>query len=299
MIIKVGLMTGPGMLVLFSLLWLFVIRKKADGRRTAGDWANALGFGLLPGIAVWKAFEQYSGIRTVGRELFEPLKAISWFTADGRFVPCRIEFCAATAAFILVTVWLIVRRDRLPGNGDLLLTVVCIWSAVRSVTECLRRDTLRIGPLNAVIIAAVAAEIICMWIWTVRRGKKEKSAGLTIPEWVAAIACGAVILLQEAKVLSLDSPIANLAVTVGCGLLGLTLILMAGKDSRDLWVTGETDSPPSDTIYNRPAGFAPPGSSSPPEDPTVRLDEVPDGQKTIQYVPGSGDAPRGPNGTAP
>lgn len=296
---QVGLVSGLMMLALFAVLWILLIRKRVDGGRIAGDWVNAAGFGLLPGIAVWKLFEQYGSARSAGRELFEPLTGVKWLTEDGRFAPCRIEFCAAAAAFILISVWLIIRRNRLPGNGDLLLTVVCIWSAVRSVTECLRQDAVRIGPLNAVICAAVILEIICMGIWTARRGRKEKNAGLTIPEWAAAIACGIVIILQEAGILSLSSEIANLAVAAGCGALGMTLILMTGKDSRDVWATGDSGSLLSDSPYSRPAESGPPESSSPPDAPTVRLDEIPDGQKTIQYVPGTGGEPQEPRETGP
>ena len=306
---QVGLGAGLLMLVLFTALWLLLIRNREDGRLKAGDWMNALGFGILPGIAVWKVFEQYAGVRTMGKELFEPLTSALWITENGRFVPCRIEFIAAAAGFILIAAWLILRHERLPGNGDLLLIVLCTWGAVRSVTEGLREETVRLGPLNAVILAAVAAEIICMGIWTARRGRKEKNAGLTVPEWAAAVACGAVIILQEADIVKLASPIANLAVTVGCGILGLTLILMTGKDSREVWTTGDSDSQPLSSPYSHPAESGPRESSSPPvplngslpddlnSAPTVRLPEVQDAQRTMQYVPGSADAPREPRGT--
>ena len=299
MMTQIGLAAGLTMILLFAVLWILVVRKRAEGKRKTGDWINAIGFGLLPGIAAWKPFEQYTAVRTIGKELFEPLTPVAWLTENGRFVPCRLEFCAAAAAFMLIALWLIMRRERIPGNGDLLLTVLCIWGAVRSVTECLRQETIRVGPVNAVLLAAVATEILCMGIWTVRRGRKEKSAGLTIPEWVAATACGVVIILQEAEVLSLDSPIANLAVTVGCGLLGMTLILMTGKDSREVWATGDSDSPPSSSPDSYPDESGPLESSSPPDSPTVRLPETPDAQKTIQYVPDTGDAPPERHETAP
>ncbi len=299
MMTQVGLMTGFLILVVLAALWILLVLKGEKGKRTAGDWMNALGFGLMPGIALWKAFEQYTGFRTTGRELFEPLKPVAWITENGRFAPSRIEFCAAAVTVVLVAVWLILRREKLPGNGDLLLIPVCIWSAVRSVTECLRQDAVRIGRLNGVICGAVILELICFGIWTMRRGRKEKNAGLTIPEWVAVTACGVIIVLQEADILTLNNQIANLAVTVGCGILGLTLILMTGKDSREVWISGDSDNPPSSTPYTHPVESVPPESSSPPDSPTVRLHEAPDGQKTIQFVPGKGDAPPAPHETEP
>ncbi len=233
MIALAGICTTLLMILLFSGLWALSARKRTGGRLTAGHRANAVGFGLMPGIAAWKAFEAFAGDTANGKTLFEPIREIPWFSAEGRFVPARLEFCAAVLLLAGIILWLIVRKDDLPGNGDLLMTVLCLWGAVRSVTEGLRADPPRIGPVSTVILAAAATELICLAIWTVRRGEKQKSAVMTALEWAAVTGCGVLILLQEAGILSMSSEIANLAAAAGCALLAAVLILSAGKDSRE------------------------------------------------------------------
>jgi hypothetical protein len=221
------------MILLFSLLWILDIRKRRTGRLTSGHWANAFGFGLLPGISAWKAFDAFAGSAGGGKPLFQPLRDIPWLTADGLFVPGRAEFCAAVLLLAGVIIWLIVRKKDLPGNGDVLITVLCLWGTVRNVTEGLRAEPPRTGPFSLVILLAVATELICLGIWTVRRGQKQKSAVMTALEWIAVTGCGVLILLQEAGILSMGSEIANFAASAGCALLAAALILSAGRDSRE------------------------------------------------------------------
>ena len=228
-----GIVATVFMILLFSALWALDARKRSTGRLTAGHWSNAVGFGLLPGFAVWKAFDAFAGKTGNGKLLFQPIRDFPWITADGRFVPGRIEFCAAVLLLAGLITWLIVRKKDIPGNGDVLITVLCLWGAVRSVTEGLRSEPPRIGPFSLVILLAAAAELICLAVWTVRRGQKQKSAVMTALEWTAVAGCGVLILLQEAGILSMGSEIANLAASAGCALLTAALILSAGRDSRE------------------------------------------------------------------
>ena len=228
-----GLGMALFMIFLFSALWVLDARKRNAVRLTAGHWINAAGFGLLPGIAVWKAFDAFAGDTGNGKLLFQPIRDIPWITADGRFVPGRIEFCAAMLLLAGLIIWLIVRKKDIPGNGDVLITVLCMWGAVRSVTEGLRSEPPRTGPFSLVILLAAAAELICLAVWTMRREQKQKSAVMTALEWTAVAGCGALILLQEAGILSMGSEIANFAASSGCALLTAVLILSTGRDSRE------------------------------------------------------------------
>ena len=221
------------MILLFSLLWILDIRKRSTGRLTAGHWANAFGFGLLPGIAAWKAFDAFAGSTGNGKPLFHPIRDIPWITADGRFVPGRIEFCAAVLLLAGIIIWLIVRKKDISGNGDVLITVLCLWAAIRSVTEGLRAEPPRTGLFSTVILLAAAVELICLAVWTVRRGQKQKSTVMTALEWTAVAGCGVLILLQEAGILSMGSEIADFSASAGCALLAAALILSAGRDSRE------------------------------------------------------------------
>ena len=239
MMAQIGAGSAALAFLVFVLIWLRIAKKQETGRQNAGTWLDAAGFGLLPGLAVWKAFEPFvleTGIN--GKPLFEPLESLGWLSAYGRFYPGRMELCGAAAAFTGIALWLFIRKKDMPGNGDVAWTVLCLWSAIRSVTDSLRETTVRIAGLNAMIAAAVLAEIIVLAIWTVRRGRKQKNAGLTAMEWAAVTACGAVLLIQDAGILSPGSGIARLAISVGCAILSAALILSAGKDSREEPVTG-------------------------------------------------------------
>ena len=125
------------------------------------------------------------------------------------------------------------RKNDLPGNGDLLLTVLCIWGLIRSVTENLRVNTLRTGIFSFVILLAFCTELICLLIWSVRRRRKQKNPGLTAIEWAAVTGCGVLLAVQNAGMIALRSETANLAAAAGCAIVMGTLILSAGKDSRE------------------------------------------------------------------
>ena len=219
------------MLLLFTALRIADIRKRVRPLR-GGEWINAIGFGLLPGIAVWKIFEQGTRL-AAGTDVFEPLPVVPFLTTKGMFAPCRIEMAAALICFAGIVIWLICRKEDLPGNGDLLFAVLCVWGWVRGVTESFRADPLlRIGELNPVQAAFLLLAVLCLLVWSIRREKTQKSAAMTALEWLAVLSCGSVIVLQTAGILSVGSSIGDLAVLAGCGLLGMILVLLAGKDSR-------------------------------------------------------------------
>ena len=230
---QAGLIISVLIFVVIGLLRIREARKQNREKLSAGTWLDAAGFGFLPAVAAWKAFEPYCGQGTDGKKLFDPLAPIPFLTRDERFAPDRIELIAAVAAFVLIAVWLIARKQELPGNGDLFLSVICVWSAVRMTTESLREFTARYDGYSIVMMIAAAAEVAVMAVWTVRRGRKHKNAAMTIMEWLTLLACGIICILQDAEVLSMGSRIANLAVTVGCSILAAALILSAGKDSRE------------------------------------------------------------------
>ena len=45
--------------LVFGGFWLGLRRHRLKKKNGAGGWLNALGFGVLPGLMVWKTFEQY------------------------------------------------------------------------------------------------------------------------------------------------------------------------------------------------------------------------------------------------
>ncbi len=222
-------------LLMFLLMYAFRlrgIRKRTGIRLSAGEHLNAAGFAFLPAMAVWKAFEPYIHTES-GAEVPSPLPVLPWAAQDGCFVPLRIEMAAAAIAFTALAVWLIARETDLPGNGDLLITVVCVWCGIRIVTESFRAEPYMAAvPLPMAVCLCVIGELLCLLVWSIRRGKRTKTAVLTILDWAAVLACETVIVLQDMAILSMGSEIADLAARAGCALLAMVLTLIAGKDSR-------------------------------------------------------------------
>ena len=234
--VQAGLAAAILIFILFALLWIREVRKISKEKLTTGTKFNAAGFGLLPGLAAWKIFEPYFGLRmTPGRKLFDPLSPIPHLTRGDYFAPDRIELLTILLAFAAVVIWLVIRRRPLPGNGDLFLNVICMCSAIRIITETLREHPVRLGEdgVSVFMLGAVAAEIVAMAIWTARRGQKQKNIAMTLFEWLAILACYVISILQDIGVLTMGSHIADLVVTGGCSVMSAALIMSAGKDSRE------------------------------------------------------------------
>ena len=212
-------------LILFMSLWLFGRKKKTGKPVFAGQVMNGIGFGLLPALAVLKAF-QTVGMGS-GAKLFEPLPMIRWITQGGFFMPGRIETASAVLCFVFLCLWLIIRKKELPDNGDLLMISVCIWAAIRLVTEDFRNE-----PRDLFRYTSAGTILGCMILWIIRRAKNMRAPGRTIADLLAAGVCIAVNLLTAKGVLSAGSEIADFAVKTGSALLLMMLTLMVGGDVR-------------------------------------------------------------------
>ena len=215
-------------LALFAVLWLIERRKRTGKHAVPGDWMSGAGYGLLPGFAVWKVFEHLSR-NGRGAAVTEPLPLVRWLTEEGRYCPCRIELAAAALCFIAVTLWLIFRKREPEGSGDLLPVTLCLWSAIRIVTESFRPE-----PNHLLRYTYCAAILLCLVWWTVRRTRVSRGAVRTAADWIAAAVCTGIIVVTSEGILSVGSGIGDLAVTAGCALLLCALTLIAGSDCRKL-----------------------------------------------------------------
>lgn len=233
--------TGTGIGAIVSLLTVLLFsgfrgienRKRNGAGYSAGEILNDIGFGLLPGIAVWKVFEQKTMLGT-GTASFEPIEQLPLLTENGTFMVSRAEMILAAVCFAGIVFWLMLRKDDIPGNGDLFLSVLCMWGLVRAFTEGLRETTLlRAGNVNLTQILLLAAADISLAVWTIRREAAQKNTAFSILEWIAVLSSEAVMVLNTADILSAGSGIGDLAVNAGCTVLCLLLILPAGKDSRN------------------------------------------------------------------
>lgn len=228
-------------LSLFLCLWLFGRKKKTGRPIFAGQVMNGIGFGLLPALAVFMAMQSMS--TGTGSEVIEPLPHVRWFSADGFFLPGRIETTAAAVCFLLLCVWLIIRKEDLPDNGDLLPVSVCIWAAVRLVTEDFRRE-----PAAFFRYASCGVILACMILWSVRRIKTIHTAGRVAIDLAAVIACITIHTITATGVLTVGSAIGDFAVKTGSSFLALMLTLIAGSDLRRLSRRAETEKKTEQTI---------------------------------------------------
>ena len=212
-------------LLLFMSLWL-VGRKKRSGKEIfAGEVMNGIGFGLLPALAVFKAFQEAG--TGAGSKVLEPLPYIQWLSVGGYYMPGRIETAAACAFFVLLCLWLILRRTEIPDNGDLLMISVCIWATIRLVTEDFRTN-----PMDLFRYTSCGTVLACAVLWTVRRAKRMHVPVRTAADLIAICICIALNLITAKHILSAGSEIADFAVKTGSAALMLMLTLMIGGDLR-------------------------------------------------------------------
>lgn len=214
-------------LLLFMSLWL-VGRKKRIGKEIfAGQVMNGIGFGLLPALAVLKAFQEAG--TGAGSTVPEPLPCVNWLSMNGRYMPGRIETAAATAFFLIICLWLILRKSELPDNGDLIMISVCIWAAIRLVTE-----DFRLEPMNLFRYTSCGTILLCAVIWSARKARYVRTTARTAVELAAISICIAVNLLTATHVLTAGSEVADFAVKSGSTALLLMLTLIIGGDLRKI-----------------------------------------------------------------
>lgn len=212
-------------LFLFMALWLVGRKKRTGAEIFAGQVMNGIGFGILPALAVLKAFQEAG--TGAGSKVLEPLPCVRWLTVSGSYIPGRIETAAAAAAFLLLCAWLVIRRTELPDNGDLIMISVCVWAAIRLVTEDFRAE-----PMNLFRYTSCVTILFCAIVWSVRRAQRVRVPGRTVTELLAVCVCIAVNLVTATRLLTAGSDIADFAVKTGSAFLMMMVTLMIGGDLR-------------------------------------------------------------------
>ena len=219
-------------LFLFMALWL-VGKKKRTGRDIfAGQVMNGIGFGILPALAVFKAFQEAG--TGAGSKVPEPLPCVRWLSVSGYYMPGRIETAAAAVFFVLLCLWLIFRRTELPDNGDMIMVSVCVWAAIRLVTEDFRAE-----PENLFRYTSCGTILFCAVVWSVRRTQSVRVPARTATELGAVCVCIAVNLFTATHLLTAGSTVADFFVKTGSAFLMLLLTLMIGGDLRRIIQTND------------------------------------------------------------
>ena len=212
-------------LFLFMGLWLIGRKKRTGEAIFAGQVMNGIGFGMLPALAVLKAFQEAGTGK--GSKVLEPLPCIRWLSVDGFYMPGRIETCVAAAMFVVLCIWLILRRSELPDNGDLIIISVCIWAAIRLVTEDFRTQ-----PMDLFRFTSCGTILACAILWSVRRARYSRMRARTIIDLTAVCICIGINLITSLHIVTAGSGIADYAVKTGSAALMLLLTLMIGGDLR-------------------------------------------------------------------
>ena len=229
-----GIGAGISMIVLlgFANGWIGIHRRRDPGTG-AGQIMNGIGFGLLPAIAAWKAFEQAGEIGT-GSALPDGIPAWTWITRDGNWIPARIEMALAICMFAAIVIWMMCRRQEMPDNGDLLGIAAVLWGAGRLVTDGFHRaENGLFGMGSYTGWAAAGAMAIALIAWTVRTGRQKKNTGYAwacIPAFFAAVT---VIALVRNGFFQWQNPPAELAIMICAALLAMKAALCMGRVSRN------------------------------------------------------------------
>ena len=227
----VGMGSGILLLLLFGGFWAGLRRRRLH-LKGAGEWMNALGFGLLPALAVYKAFEPYTPVGSAGREVFDPLPEADWVTANGRFVPGRIEMILLLAAFIGLCLWMMIRKRDLGSHGDVMGISLTLWAGIRTVTEGFRAESqLDLGSWRVIYLACLAASLLWMMLWTGKRQKRIKNTSQTVLYWFVWVICCAALWTTISGTLSVGSEIGDLAVVTGCAAARAAASLATGAES--------------------------------------------------------------------
>ena len=138
----------------------------------------------------------------------------------------RLELRTADA-FLLLCAWLVIRRTELPDNGDLIMISVCVWAAIRLVTEDFRAE-----PMNLFRYTSCVTILFCAIVWSVRRAQRVRVPGRTVTELLAVCVCVAVNLVTATRLQTAGSDIADFAVKTGSAFLMMMVTLMIGGDLR-------------------------------------------------------------------
>ena len=211
----------------FAAGWMAGNRNKAKACR-----ADAVGFGLLPGIAVWKSFEQGTRLG-LGTAVTEGLPILPWVTREGIWLPSRLESVLALILFAAVILWLMIRKKEWPAGWDLAGVSMTLWCAIRLITEGARAAEPGIGGMPPVRgWLAAAGMLLCLIFWTVRSARTGEHPGYFLACWGVWIAGIALTAVMRNGFLTLNHPIADCLAVVLSAALAMKAVLCMGRISR-------------------------------------------------------------------
>ena len=203
----------------------------AKGNGKDASWADAIGFGFLPGVAVWKSFEQGTrlGQGTAAAEGFP----VPWVTREGIWLPSRLESAMALLLFATVIIWLMIRKKEWSAGWDLAGVSVSLWCALRLITEGARAAQPGIGGMPPVMgWLAAAGMMLCLILWTARSVRARVHPGYFFACWAVWVAAIALIAVIRNELLTLNHPLADRMAVILAAALAMKAVLCMGRISR-------------------------------------------------------------------
>ncbi len=219
---------GAGVAFLFLLLLAVIAHRyaaKKDGSAITESWTDAFGFSLPAALCVWKIFEDVS-VYGEGVPAGKGFPGLPWIIEEGVFHPCRIEAVAAGLLFLVLLVWLMVRKEKNRPRGEILGISIAAWAAVRMVSERFRLQPLTVdGTLKIVPLAACAAMVLVAVFWTLQGRKNRPARTMVILSWVLLAAGLAAVLLFEFGILSVGRARGDIAVMAGAAAIAFVAVM--------------------------------------------------------------------------
>lgn len=202
-----------------------------------GKFVNAVGFGLLPAFAVFRLFTEGTDFAfgRVSRTGWLRDTLLTAENAEGQcvYVVNRIEAIGLLLLFALLVLWLALRRERIPNNGDVLWVALTELGGFCLLTDILYEpEQVRIGEIPVLLAAGAFLILLALIVWTVVNAKKKKNTALMVACWVVYLVAMAAIYLRERTDLLGTESLTLAAIRAGAGLLAVKAALCAGRVGR-------------------------------------------------------------------
>lgn len=204
----------------------------------AGKRLNAAGFGLLPALAVFRLFTVKTELARgrISHSGWLKDTAFTMLNGDGQTVYCLalISTVGLLLLFALLVLWLALRKERIPDNGDVLWTSVTGLGALMIVISTIaREDGLKLGNMPVQVWIGFLLIMIPLLVWAVRNGRQKKNTAYIIVCTAVFFLTAAVVAVREYSELLGNETVTLTAIRTGASLLAVKATLCLGRVSRN------------------------------------------------------------------
>ena len=145
----------------------------------------------------------------------------------------RIEVIGLLLLFALLVLWLALRRERIPNNGDIFWVALTELGGFCLLTDILYENAqVRIGEVPVLVVTGAALILLPLIVWTAVNAKKKKNTALVIACWAVYLVAMVAIFLRERTQLLGTESLTLAAVRTGASLLAVKAALCAGRVGR-------------------------------------------------------------------